>query len=788
MPMAIPLVVGLAAQGIAATAFGIAFGTFASSVIGAIASTAASFAMGSSAPDAPDINSTLNQAGAGRTQAIRQPIAPHQIIAGRVKVSGVYIFVHTQENDGGEANGHLFMVHAYAGHEVRAFGPFYFQDNLTTDTAFGSEQVFWRITPHLGASDQAADTNLVAEIGDPYWTEDHRLRGRAYLAIKLYWSPEIWAAGIPNISSIVEGVNDIYDPRTAATGWTNNAALFIARWFTAPWGMNLAQSDLNEASVIAAANICDERVRVKTGSATAVPIPNAGSPVTYTGLFDLSDGARELDVGDGVRLTTSGTLPTPLATDVTYYVIPSTPYNVSDESVDLNSASPVGIRFATSAANAIAGIAIDITSGGSGTTTILYWDEARYKLNGQWTLDSPKGQVLEQLLTAMAGSAVLIGGQWFLHAGAAATPIVTLTVDDLRDEMQWVPKRSMRDRFNGIRAVYVNPDANWQPVDAPLLQSATYLEEDDDEELIHDARYPFTTSTRAAQRLQKIALEMNRRQGTLTFPAKLTAMRLQVWDGVYVTHERYGWDQKQFRVVGWVLTEDGGIDLTLREDDADVYAWSSSEEQDSAVQQGVVLPDPDTIAAPESIVVDTPTIPIYSRLNATIGEVKSIWRDGYDVEFRPRSFETWSSTGRIDTELISIVTSEAIDIQVRAVTRSGSPSAFAQNLAPGMPTDVAEGTPLELTWTNGDGAAEVQIFSATTTFDRAILYATVPATPASQVVDDNKFYWLRSVNAQGNVSNTTESIQIGLPGGSGEGGGDSDGGSGGDGGDGGGDE
>lgn len=548
----------------------------------------------------------------------------------------------------------------------------------------------------------------------------------------------------------------------SSTGFTNNAALAIAKWFTSAFGMGLPWSGLDEDSVIAAANVCDERVLVQTRSSTATADP-------ATDKLTPSAGARVLDWGDGIRFTSSGTLPAGIVAATTYYAIPS---------------DGGTFKIASSVANAFAGTAIDLTTAGTGTLTVLLYDEARYKLNGAYALDTPKGEVRKQLLSAMAGVAVYIGGKWFLHAGAAALPTVTLDEDDLRGEMTWIPKRSMRDRFNGVKAVYVNPSANWQPVDAPPLQSAAYLAEDDGEELFEDIRLPFTTSTPTAQRLMKIALEQNRQQGIVHFPAKLTAMRLQPWDGVYLSIERYGWVQKQFRVIGWMLAEDGGIDLTLQEDDASVYAWTADEETAAALQQGVVLPNPSVIAAPASIIVDTPIEPTYSRLNATIAEVKSIWFDGYDVEFKPDAFTNWSSNGRLYTNLISIVTSEAVDIQARAVTKNGTPSEFTQNNAPGIPTDFAvDGMdPLKLTWTNGAGAAQVQVFQGTGDFDSSTLLDTVDVTGATDelVVPDDNFYWLRSVNAQGNISAATTSVEVGTPGpveGGGDGGGEGDSGS-----------
>lgn len=539
----------------------------------------------------------------------------------------------------------------------------------------------------------------------------------------------------------------------SSTGWTNNAALCVAKWFTSDFGMNLPWADLDEESVIAAANACDERVLTQ-GSTTFSP--EVGSPTTNA--MTLAAGARALDVADGVRVSSSGSLPGGLAAATTYYVIP----------FDRGT-----IKLASTVANAFAGTAVPLGTGGSGTLTLSYYDEARYKLNGAYTLDSSKGDVLQQLLSAMAGVAVYIGGKWFIHAGVAAAPVVTLTEDDLRADMAWTPKRSMRDRFNGVRAVYVNPTANWQPVDAPPLQNATYLAEDDGEELYEDVRLPFTTSTPTVQRLMKIALERNRQQGILQFPAKLTAMRLQVWDGVYVRNERYGWDQKQFRVIGWALAEDGGIDLTLQEDSANVYSWTAAEESAAALQQGVVLPDPSTIAAPATVTVTVIETGTYTRVEASWSETASIWLDGYDVEFKDAAASDWTSYGRVGADSARVAVFErgaATDVRVRAVTKNGSTSDFTTNTSPGIPTGAsATGGvgQISLAWTNGAGADRVQIFVNTTSdFSSATLLTTTGggSPQAAAYVHSGlgaavtRYYWLRSVNAAGNVSNTTTAV------------------------------
>lgn len=542
----------------------------------------------------------------------------------------------------------------------------------------------------------------------------------------------------------------------SSTGFTNNAALVIAKWFTSPLGMNLAWSKLNEPALIASANICDERVLVKDESVSV--IVDAGTNVL------LPAGSRALDWGDGVRFTTSGSLPGGISAGVTYYVIPT----------------DYGIRLASTVAGAFAENAIDITSAGS-SSLLHYYDEARYKIAGEYKLDVPKGEVLKQLLTAMAGVAVYIGGKWFLHAGAAAVPTVTLTENDLRGDLTWVPKRQKRDRFNGVRSIYVNPDGNWQPTDAPPLLDAGYVAEDGGEELYADLRFPFTTSSRCAQRLQKIYLERNRQQGTLSFPAKLSGMKLQVWDGVYISIERYGWVQKQFRVIDWALTDEGGIDLMLQEDAASVYTWDVSEEVEALEQEDVIAPDPSAIAVP-SLTVTTPQTLTFTRLFVEWTGDVSIWTAGFDLEHRAATVSAWTSYGRIATlEEKKAVVERTVptDFRIRTANKNGAVSAWSEALAPGPPTSVVaalDGTPMGfITWDNAPTCVTIYLFKD------GLMHNNAVSGPAEIVTGLNDgAYQLRSVDAKGNISALSASVTV-TGAGVGGGGGDDDGGDGGDG-------
>ncbi|HXI42544.1 MAG TPA: hypothetical protein VNH83_21355 [Bryobacteraceae bacterium] len=96
------------------------------------------------------------------------------------------------------------------------------------------------------------------------WTADCSCVGHTVVFLRLHYNDTIFANGLPQISFLVRGKNDIYDPRTspATTAYTENAALCIAdhlsntKWgFKAPYGTKIPLPEL-----IAAANICDQAV------------------------------------------------------------------------------------------------------------------------------------------------------------------------------------------------------------------------------------------------------------------------------------------------------------------------------------------------------------------------------------------------------------------------------------------------------------------------------------------------------------------------------------------------
>lgn len=220
---------------------------------------------------APKMPSFNDASLANRTQMVRSPIAARQIIYGETKASGVVVYISTT----GTKNEYLHLVIALAGHEVEGIGDIYFNDELALSdptysglgsAAGGRFAGYAEIYKKLGSPTQTVETNLetaTAGLTNGAWTSNHRLRGIAYIYVRLTWNDQVWAGGIPNISAMVKGKR-VYDPRTATTAYSANAALCLRDYLTdSTYGLSLASTEVDDAAFTVAANICDEQVEIK---------------------------------------------------------------------------------------------------------------------------------------------------------------------------------------------------------------------------------------------------------------------------------------------------------------------------------------------------------------------------------------------------------------------------------------------------------------------------------------------------------------------------------------------
>lgn len=148
------------------------------------------------------------------------------------------------------------------GHTVNVYGI----DPLATAVVIVFDARAWHryvlVKKHLGHPDQQADGDMVAQA--PGWTWDHRLRGVCYLYIRLEYDSDLFPSGLPNIKALVRGKR-LWDPRNGVTAWTNNWALCVYDYLRDERGFGCVDADIDQQSVIAAANISDEWLDLGNG-------------------------------------------------------------------------------------------------------------------------------------------------------------------------------------------------------------------------------------------------------------------------------------------------------------------------------------------------------------------------------------------------------------------------------------------------------------------------------------------------------------------------------------------
>jgi hypothetical protein len=429
-----------------------------------------------------------------------------------------------------------------------------------------------RVQKHLGTTAQTVDAYLTSVVPSQ-WTANHRLRGLAYVVMTLDLEEPRWQGGPPQMTFDVSG-KLLYDPRTAATAWSNNPALVARDWLISAWGYSVDSADIDDTACNTAANACEVRQLAAThGHAATFTADAAADTVTFAS--DMWFG-----LGDGVRFTTTGTLPGNLSLATTYYAIPQTDRRT--------------FKLANSRANAFAGTARNITgAAGSGTHTGTWYDYDTYACDGAFNSDAAREAVLDDIVECMAGTATY-GATWRINAGAWTASVMTLTDDDLDGQIEIVQAGAGIDAlFNSMRASYIAAGKS-SPTDADPYTNPTFVTADG-AELWQDAALPFTANKARARNLLRIFTERNRDGLMIRYPAKLKAWPLEVGDRVAVTSAEYGFSAKTFRVTDWQFGSTTAVELTLQEDAAAIYDLADAASADPA--PNTALPSPWTVAS-----------------------------------------------------------------------------------------------------------------------------------------------------------------------------------------------
>lgn len=242
----------------------------------------------------------FNPGLSSRGVTLRGTVEPQAKIYGQAQVSGPVFW-----NDAaGRRNSELWVGVVLAGHEVTSITDIWLDDNRVTNSqinggaAAGGAVSSGKYAPingndvlqvwkHLGTSTQAANSSLVSAFSG--WTSAHRLRGLAYIAVRMrLWdkSEKVWPRAPQNYRALVNGAK-VYDPRLDSTqtglspagsgahrysdpttwAWSDNPALCVADYLIdTRFGMGLDPSRIDWQSVLDAADHCEGTVAIPTSS------------------------------------------------------------------------------------------------------------------------------------------------------------------------------------------------------------------------------------------------------------------------------------------------------------------------------------------------------------------------------------------------------------------------------------------------------------------------------------------------------------------------------------------
>ena len=242
-----------------------------------------------------------------------------------------------------------------------------------------------------------------------------------------------------------------------------------------------------------------------------------------------------------------------------------------------------------------------VTIAANGTT------QRRYTLDGAFDLDQKPIDIIEDMLSACAGTLVYVQGRYRLYAGAYDAPTDTLTASDLAGQVELVTKPPRRELFNTVRGTFINPARNWQASEFPAYSEAAIVTADG-ETITRDVEWPFTTDETRAQRLAKLTLRRAREALTVRVPVKYAGLRYCVWQTLNVTLADFGWTNKPFRIVAFAFDADSGIiNLTLREESAASYSWQFGDASPLPLAPDTALVDPLAVPAPSAVTVTSST-------------------------------------------------------------------------------------------------------------------------------------------------------------------------------------
>jgi len=281
----------------------------ATAVVGIGLSIVAGLAIKALSPRAPKPSAEM-----GAPVILRQSLTDSFILYGRRRTQYLkQVFYHARQSGD---DHYRYFVYAIAGHRIAGNPTWLLNDEevtvdgsgMVTTGPYANAAWLWL---QRGLASETANATFVSECGGK-WTSAHKGDGIAAIYAKFLMTADVQQSGFATPTAIVDGKDDVYDPRTDAEGYSRNAILCCYDWMRLPreeGGFGAWPDEIPDDDWISAqANVCDETVDsearyaidalIVTGAAPAeirdqFVINMAGSHTCTGGVFEIRPGYYE---------------------------------------------------------------------------------------------------------------------------------------------------------------------------------------------------------------------------------------------------------------------------------------------------------------------------------------------------------------------------------------------------------------------------------------------------------------------------------------------------------------
>jgi hypothetical protein len=179
----------------------------------------------------------------------------------------------------------------------------------------------------------------------------------------------------------------------------------------------------------------------------------------------------------------------------------------------------------------------------------------------------------EGILAAAAGGHLLDTGgmySYMVTVDDTANIAAYLTDDDIVSGVSWTPRETIDSQYNVVSGTFVDPAVLYQPRPYISASETAYVSALGFRKSLV-LNFQAVQDPTQAYKLAHLVLNRGQRQGVFQATFNYRAFQARNWNVVSLTFSRYGWVNKLFRITQQSLAPDGGIVMTMLEEDATIY-------------------------------------------------------------------------------------------------------------------------------------------------------------------------------------------------------------------------